>query len=125
MPKPLTLINPAPTAVSCCAPLTDAALTATQAVELASRLKALADPARLRLLSILLANEDQQACTCELTEPLGLGQPTVTHHLRKLHEARLVTAERRGVWTYYRVVPEALAAIAAVLAPAPVLTPAP
>jgi ArsR family transcriptional regulator len=124
MPKPLPLIDRAPTAVPCCAPLTDAPLTATQAAQLASRMKALADPARLRLLSILLASQDQQACTCDLTEPLGLGQPTVTHHLRKLHEAGLVTAERRGVWTYYRVVPEALATLAAVLTPASLLTPA-
>jgi len=85
-------------------------------------MKALADPSRLRLLSILLANEDQQACTCDLTGPLGLGQPTVTHHLRKLQEAGLVTAERRGVWTYYRLVPGALAALAAVLSPPVVVT---
>jgi len=81
-------------------------------------MKALADPARLRALSILLASDGQEACTCDLTEPLGLGQPTVTHHLRKLLEAGLVTAERRGVWTYYRVVPEALEALASALAPA-------
>jgi len=68
-----------------------------------------ADPARLlRLLSILLAKDDLTACTCELTEPLGLGQPTVSHHLRRLHEAGLVDAERRGLWTFYRARPEAL-----------------
>ena len=81
----------------------------------ASPLKALADPARLRLVSILLASDGQEACTCELTEPLGLSQPTVSHHLKKLAEAGLITGERRGVWTYYRVVPDALSALAAVL----------
>ena len=77
--------------------------------------KALADPARLRLVSILLASDGQEACTCELTEPQGLSQPTVSHHLKKLAEAGLITGERRGVWTYYRVVPDALSALAAVL----------
>jgi ArsR family transcriptional regulator len=118
VPKLLPLIEPVPTAAACCAPLADAALTASEATELANRMKALADPARLRLLSILLANEEQRACTCDLTEPLGLSQPTVTHHLRKLLEAGLVTSERRGVWTYYSVVPDALGALAAVLTPA-------
>ena len=82
---------------------------------MATRLKALADPARLRLLSLLLSNEGQQACTCDLTEPLGLSQPTVSHHLKKLAAAGLITAERRGVWTIYRVVPDALSALAQIL----------
>ena len=90
-------------------------MSAQDAQQLATRLKALADPARLRLLSILLASDDQEACTCELTEPLGLSQPTVSHHLKKLAEAGLITGERRGVWTYYRVVPDALSALAQVL----------
>ena len=84
---------------------------------MARRLKALADPARLRLLSLLLAAPDPQACTCELTEPLGLSQPTVSHHLKKLAETGLVTGESRGVWTYYRVNEDALAVAARVLAP--------
>ena len=118
MPRPLPLIESVPTAAACCAPLAESPLSASEANELAVRMKALADPARLRVLSILLASEDQQACTCDLTGPLALSQPTVTHHLRKLLEAGLVTSERRGVWTYYRVVPDALAALAAVLTPA-------
>jgi len=117
VPTPLPVIQPS--SVACCAPLSDAPLTAAEAIELSVRLKALADPARLRVLSLLLASEDQQACTCDLTGPLGLSQPTVTHHLRKLLDAGLVTSERRGVWTYYRVVPDALAALASVLTPAP------
>ena len=123
MPRPLPLLEPVPSAATCCAPLADAALSPSDAADLASRMKAVADPARLRLLSLLLANEDLQACTCDLTGPLGLSQPTVTHHLRKLLDAGLVTSERRGVWTYYRVVPEALSALAVVLSPRAAPTP--
>ena len=115
MPKPLPLLDPVSTAASCCAPLSQAPLSAGDARQLATRLKALADPARLRLLSLLLASDGQEACTCELTQPLGLSQPTVSHHLKKLAEAGLITGERRGVWTYYRVVPDALSALAQVL----------
>jgi ArsR family transcriptional regulator, arsenate/arsenite/antimonite-responsive transcriptional repressor len=118
VPKPLPLIDPSPDLAACCAPLAASPLSVGQAQELAVRLKAMADPARLRLLSLLLASENLEACTCDLTGPLGLSQPTVTHHLRKLLEAGLVSAERRGVWTYYRVVPTALTALADVLAPA-------
>jgi ArsR family transcriptional regulator, arsenate/arsenite/antimonite-responsive transcriptional repressor len=116
VPKPLPLIDATP-AAACCAPLADAPLSAGDATQLAARMKALADPARLRVLSILLASESQEACTCDLTAPLGLGQPTVTHHLRKLLDAGLVTADRRGVWTYYRLVPDALTALADALTP--------
>jgi ArsR family transcriptional regulator len=118
MPKPLPLLESVPSAGACCAPLASAPLTADEARELAVRLKALADPGRLRLLSLLLASEAQEACTCDLTEPLGLSQPTVSHHLKKLAEAGLVVGERRGVWTFYRVVPEALRGIATVITPA-------
>lgn len=110
-----------PVSADCCAALAHAPLSAEDAADLAARLKALADPARLRLLSILLASEDLEACTCDLTGPLGLTQPTVTHHLRRLLEAGLVTSERRGVWTYYRAVPTALATLAEVLSPTPAL----
>jgi len=117
VPRLLPIVTAVPDQASCCAPLTASPLSAEQAADLAVRLKAIADPARLRLLSLLLASDGQEACTCDLTEPLGLSQPTVTHHLRKLLEARMVTASRRGVWTYYRVDPQALAAIAAVISP--------
>jgi len=102
---------------ACCAPLAEAALSVDDAKVLAQRLKAVADPHRLRLVSLLLAAPSGEACTCDLTEPLGLSQPTVSHHLKKLLEAGLVTAERRGVWTYYAVVPEALATLASTLDP--------
>jgi ArsR family transcriptional regulator len=118
VPKVLTLLEPVPSAAACCAPLTEAALTAEQAETLAVRLKALADPTRLRIVSTLLASEGMEACTCDMTEPLGLSQPTITHHIKKLVMAGLVTGERRGTWHYYRVVPEALADLASVIAPA-------
>ena len=118
VPKPLPVIDLMPSAAACCQPLAASPLTAEQAGQLATQLKALADPARLRLVSMLLATDGGEACTCDLTNPLGLSQPTVTHHFRKLAEAGIVTGERRGTWTYYRVVPESLTAIARVLDPA-------
>ena len=87
---------------TCCVPLGAAPLSAEDAALLARRLKALADPARLRLLSMVLACGDEGACVCDLTAPVALSQPTVSHHLRVLHEAGLVTREQRGVWAYYR-----------------------
>ena len=120
MPKPLPLLEPVASAATCCAPLAQAPLSPEEAGELAQRLKALADPTRLRLLSLMLASPDLEACTCDLTEPLGLTQPTVTHHLRKLANAGLIVPERRsGAFTYYRVVTAALADLLGVLAPAP------
>ena len=95
-----------------------APLTAEEAADLARLLKAVADPTRLRLLSLMMARPGLEACTCDLTEPLGLTQPTVTHHLRTLAKAGLVVPDRReGNYTYYRVVEDALASIAGVLAP--------
>jgi ArsR family transcriptional regulator, arsenate/arsenite/antimonite-responsive transcriptional repressor len=87
----------------CCEPLSSGRLDAQQANALARRLKMLADPTRLRLLSMLLDSEHGEACTCDLVEPLGLSQPTVTHHLQRLAEAGIVHGERRGRWTYYSV----------------------
>ena len=110
------LAPPAPPAGGC-SPLAEAPLSPERADLLARRLKAVADPTRLRLLSILLASADLQACTCDLTEPLALSQPTVTHHLGKLARAGLVVGERRGSWTYYRVLPDELAGLAVVLSP--------
>lgn len=114
VPKPLPVLDPQTAA--CCAPLTTAPLSAEEADQLASRLKALADPTRLRLLSLMLASPDREACTCDLTEPLGLTQPTVTHHLRKLAAAGLVVADRRvGNFTYYRADTVALSEVAGLL----------
>jgi ArsR family transcriptional regulator, arsenate/arsenite/antimonite-responsive transcriptional repressor len=99
----------------CCTPISGDVLTAAEAAELAAALKAVADPARLRLLSLIQAYEGGEACVCDLTEPVGLSQPTVSHHLRVLRDAGLVTRERRGAWAYYRAVPTRLAALATAL----------
>jgi ArsR family transcriptional regulator len=118
MPKQLPVLD-RPTAAACCAPLASAPLSVEDARSLAGQLKALADPARLRLLSLMMANENLEACTCDLTDALGLSQPTVSHHLKKLTDSGLVFAHhRQGPWTYYRVAPDALAGLASVIAPA-------
>jgi ArsR family transcriptional regulator len=120
-----TLARPtAAGSVACCAPLTREPLSAETAASLARTLKAVADPARLRLLSLVAAHEGGEACVCDLVEPLGLSQPTVSHHLKVLVDAGLLTREKRGVWAYFTVVPEALNALSAVLA-APLAAAAP
>ena len=96
----------------CCTPIAGAPLGAEEAADLARVLKALADPARLRLLSVIQAVGGGEACQCDLTAPVGLSQPTVSHHLKILYEAGLVTREKRGSWAYYRAVPARLAAVA-------------
>jgi ArsR family transcriptional regulator len=99
----------------CCAPLLREPITASQAADLARTLKALADPTRLRLVSMVAAHEGGEACVCDLTEPLGLTQPTISHHLKVLVEAGIFTRDKRGVWAYYALVPDAMDALAAVL----------
>ncbi len=101
---------------ACCTPLARTPLSAEGAADLAGLLKALADPIRLRLLSMIQSHEGGEACVCELTEPLGLTQPTVSHHLKVLAEARLVQRDKRGV-AYYRAVPATLQRIADLIAP--------
>ena len=113
---PTTAATATPTSTTtCCAPLTGAVLEAEEAAALARTLKALADPARLRLLSLVAAHEGGEACACDLVEPLGLSQPTVSHHLKVLVEAGLLTRDKRGVWAYFALVPSALDALASVL----------
>ena len=91
-------------------------ITASQAVELARLLKALADPTWLRLVSMVAAREEGEACVCDLTEPLGLTQPTISHHLKILVDAGIFTRDKRGMWAYYySLVPAALDALATVL----------
>ena len=107
----MTTTAPAEELAGCCGALQDGPLGEDDAVQLAAVLKALADPGRLRLLSLIVAQPGWEACNCELIEPLGLSQPTVSHHLRVLHEAGLLARERRGQWVYYRVVPEQVAAV--------------
>jgi ArsR family transcriptional regulator, arsenate/arsenite/antimonite-responsive transcriptional repressor len=102
----------------CCPPVLDGALDESGSVDLAGLFKVLGDPARLRLLS-LIAAAPGGACTCDLVEPLGRSQPTVSHHLKALREAGLIEGERVGTWVWYRVVPERLEALRGALAPAP------
>jgi ArsR family transcriptional regulator, arsenate/arsenite/antimonite-responsive transcriptional repressor len=96
----------------CCAPLDAGRMSVADARSLARQLKVLADPARLRMLSILLDSNYGEACTCDLVGPLRLSQPTVTHHLLRLADAGIVRGERRGRWTYYSVDKDAIRAIA-------------
>lgn len=100
----------------CCSPVTAGVLDEDGAAELAGVFKVLGDPARLRLLSMVA--EAGEACACDLVEPVGRSQPTVSHHLSLLVEAGLLTREKRGRWAWYRIVPERLAAVRDVLAPA-------
>lgn len=98
-----------------CPPLLQQAISTDDAERLATALRVLADPSRLRLLSLIEAQPDREACVCHLTEPLGLSQPTVSHHLKVLREAGLVEREQRGSWMYYRVLDDALAALRTLL----------
>lgn len=99
----------------CCGGSTTAALGPVEADRLAERLRAVADPARLRLLWLVAGSDGAQACVCDLTGPVGLSQPTVSHHLKILVEAGLLTREQRGRWAYYRLVPHAAEDLAAAL----------
>jgi ArsR family transcriptional regulator, arsenate/arsenite/antimonite-responsive transcriptional repressor len=100
---------------ACCVPLLREPITSGQAADLARTLKALADPTRLRLVSMVAAHEGGEACVCDLTQPLGLTQPTISHHLKILVDAGIFTRDKRGVWAYYAIVPAALNALAAVI----------
>jgi len=110
-----TELLPLTDVTACCAPLTRQAISAENADNLARALKAIADPARLRLISMIAAHQDSEACVCDLTEPLGLGQPTVSHHLKVLVDAGIVTRDKRGTWAYYKLVPCALDSLATLL----------
>ena len=99
-----------------CPPLLQGPLETEDAEDLARALKALADPARLRLLSLIQAQPGHEACVCHLTTPLGLSQPTVSHHLKVLLLAGLVEREQRGSWAYFRVCEEPLADLRVLLA---------
>lgn len=95
----------------CCTPVGSARFDERDAAELAKGYAALADPVRLHLLSLIASNSASGACVCDLIEPSGRSQPTVSHHLKVLREAGLVTSEKRGTWAWYHVVPERMAAL--------------
>ncbi|MEU4078185.1 transcriptional regulator [Streptomyces venezuelae] len=103
-----------PEAAACCPPLNERPLTSEEAERTAKMFKALGDPVRLRLFSAVASHEGGEACVCDISD-VGVSQPTVSHHLKKLKEAGLLSSERRGTWVYYRVEPAVLAAMGALL----------
>lgn len=103
----------------CCLPLFESPLDRREAERMAGAFKILADPARLRLLSLIAAQPGGEACVCDLTHPVRLSQPTVSHHLKVLQEAGLLEREQRGLWAYYRIVPGALDDLREAIAPSP------
>jgi ArsR family transcriptional regulator, arsenate/arsenite/antimonite-responsive transcriptional repressor len=102
-------------AVACCSPLTRQPLSAEAAERITPLVKAIADPVRLRLLSLVASHADGEACVCDLTDAFDLSQPTISHHLKVLHGAGLIDRDKRGVWVYYRINPEALSDLATLL----------
>jgi ArsR family transcriptional regulator len=114
MPKSLLELTPVQ-AVACCSPLTRDPISAEQAERIVPLVKALADPVRLRLLSLVASHADGEACVCDLNDAFELSQPTISHHLKLLHEAGLLERDKRGVWVYYRLNTAALGDLAALL----------
>jgi ArsR family transcriptional regulator, arsenate/arsenite/antimonite-responsive transcriptional repressor len=119
MSKSLVVLDPADPA-ACCPPLSVPPLSVqplseAQAGQVAPLLKALADPVRLRLMSLVASHPGGEACVCDLNEAFDLSQPTISHHLKVLHEAGLLAREKRGVWVYYRARTEALAGLGALI----------
>ncbi|MYQ38215.1 ArsR family transcriptional regulator [Streptomyces sp. LamerLS-316] len=100
--------------VPCCPPVTAGELSQDDAERMALMFKALSDPVRLRLFSKVASHPGGEACVCDISD-VGVSQPTVSHHLKKLREAGLLTSERRGTWVYYRVAPSVVAAMSAML----------
>jgi ArsR family transcriptional regulator len=114
MPKSLTLLTPAETA-ACCSPLSREPLSRAAAEQIVPLLKALADPVRLRLMSLVASHEGGEACVCDLNDAFDLSQPTISHHLKVLHECGLLEREKRGVWVYYRASRPALTSLSALI----------
>ncbi|MDR7085903.1 ArsR family transcriptional regulator [Aeromicrobium panaciterrae] len=110
MPTALTVIET--TDSTCCSPITSGVMSDDEATSLAIKFKAMSDPTRLKLLSLVAATQDGEACVCDLNEPLDLSQPTVSHHLKILVEAGLLTRAKRGRWAYFALVPGALPSLA-------------
>jgi ArsR family transcriptional regulator len=101
--------------VACCSPMLKQPLTADAAEGIAPLLKALGDPVRLRLISLVAAYDGQEACVCDLNDAFDLSQPTISHHLKVLHEVGLLDRSKRGVWVYYKVRSDALASLGALI----------
>ncbi|GLZ15764.1 transcriptional regulator [Actinomadura sp. NBRC 104425] len=116
-PAPDAAADPASGAGVCCSPLACAPLGAEEAAELAPLFKAIGDPVRLRLLSLIACHEGGEACVCELTDAFDLTPPTISHHLKVLKQAGLIDSERRGTWVYYWVNPQVLQRLSVILGP--------
>jgi ArsR family transcriptional regulator, arsenate/arsenite/antimonite-responsive transcriptional repressor len=114
MSKSLLELTPVQ-AVACCSPVTREPLSADAAERIAPLVKAIADPVRLRLLSLVASHADGEACVCDLNDAFELSQPTISHHLKLLHDAGLLDRDKRGVWVYYRVNATALGDLATLL----------
>jgi ArsR family transcriptional regulator len=111
------VLDPVEKAEVCCVPVVHGVLDAGEAHGLARMFKALGDPTRVRLLSLIAAHPEREACICDLIEPVGLSQPTVSHHMKQLVDAGLVVREQRGRWAFYRLVEDQLAALGNALKP--------
>jgi ArsR family transcriptional regulator len=105
-----------PVLEECCPAVLSAPLSEDRAIELAADLAVVADPVRLRLLSMLVSAESGEVCVCEMVEPIGRSQPTISHHLKILADAGLIVGDKRGRWVWYRAVPERMAHLRSVLA---------
>lgn len=114
MSKSQLTLTPAES-VACCSPLLTEPMDVEQAERIAPMLKAIADPVRLRLLSLVAAHDGGEACVCDLNDAFDLSQPTISHHLKVLHEVGLLDRSKRGVWVYYRVRTDALTDLGALL----------
>jgi ArsR family transcriptional regulator, arsenate/arsenite/antimonite-responsive transcriptional repressor len=114
MSKSLLTLTPVET-VACCSPLMAEPLSTEQAERMAPLLKALADPVRLRLLSLVSSHEGGEACVCDLNDAFDLSQPTISHHLKVLHDVGLLDRSKRGTWVYYRIKAEVLADVAGLI----------
>ena len=115
--SPRTALPVVDQAEACCAPVARGALDADEAQAVARMFKALGDPTRVRLLSLIAAQPDREACICDLIEPVGLSQPTVSHHMKVLVDAGLVVRKQRGRWAFYRLVEETLTGLSRALQP--------
>jgi ArsR family transcriptional regulator, arsenate/arsenite/antimonite-responsive transcriptional repressor len=111
MPKSVLTLTPVET-IACCSPLLAEPLSTEQAERMAPLLKALADPVRLRLVSLVASHADGEACVCDLNDAFELSQPTISHHLKVLHDVGLLDRSKRGTWVYYRVRAEVLGGVA-------------
>lgn len=102
--------------LACCTPLSEDPISEARAAQVAPLLKAIADPVRLRLLSLVLSHEGREACVCDLLPHFDLSQPTISHHLKVLHDNGLLEREKRSTWVFYRVRPEAFCALGTLFA---------